>query len=251
MLDTPTPPISTALQTLMKQHGISENELSKRSGVPQASIHRMVNGKIKSPKYANVEKITRALGVTPDFLMKSPHENSKSTHGAGSLPIGPHIVGASCTFTPATTPMAQFTTTFFQKKPPVHLYPEVSWREVRHQEKLQDAAFVSKKSHYYSEHQAIGQGFWMTMQGDSMSAPVGLTPTLPEGTKILFDTGQRTRPGRIVLALLSEHSSPTCRLLVDEGGQLLLKPLNPVYPLTSLSDATAIIATALEAKYQL
>ncbi|WP_081785912.1 helix-turn-helix domain-containing protein [Halomonas sp. BC04] len=72
--------IGYRLRKLMDEHGISENELAKRSGVPQPSIHRIVNDKIKSPKYENVTKLARALGVSPEYLM----HGEPSTDDTGS-----------------------------------------------------------------------------------------------------------------------------------------------------------------------
>ncbi|EWH01919.1 hypothetical protein Q427_11405 [Halomonas sp. BC04] len=116
-------------------------------------------------------------------------------------------------------------------------------------EKLKDSAFISKKTYAYSGLEATGHGFWLSMKGDAMSAPIGLVPTLPEGTKVLFDTGARIKPGKLVLTLLPDNDTLTCRLLVEEAGDRFLKPLNPAYPLTPFTSKTLLVASALESRF--
>ena len=46
----------------MAKKGLGENELSRRSGVPQSTINRILSGESKDPRRSNVEKLGRALG---------------------------------------------------------------------------------------------------------------------------------------------------------------------------------------------
>lgn len=54
----------------MADKGWSEGELSRRSGVTQPTIHRIISGESNSPRQKNVEQIAKALGVTAEFLWK-------------------------------------------------------------------------------------------------------------------------------------------------------------------------------------
>lgn len=59
----------------------SEGELSRRSGVPQPTIHRIITGESKSPRHGNVELIAKALGVTAEWLFSgSGSENADKRH---------------------------------------------------------------------------------------------------------------------------------------------------------------------------
>ncbi|SDO28940.1 Peptidase S24-like [Halomonas shengliensis] len=73
--------IRTRLRRLMDDQGYSENELSRRSGVPQPTINRILSGESRSPRGSNVDKISKALGVAPSFL----------THGVSAPAIGDSI----------------------------------------------------------------------------------------------------------------------------------------------------------------
>lgn len=46
----------------------SASELSRRAGVTQPTVHRIITNESQSPKHDNIEKIARALGVTSAWL---------------------------------------------------------------------------------------------------------------------------------------------------------------------------------------
>ncbi|RUR29727.1 LexA family transcriptional regulator [Vreelandella andesensis] len=259
-------PLSTLgkrLKQLMNEHSISDSELSKRSGVPQPSIHRLVHDKTKSPKYDNVSKIARTLGVSADFLMHGIVDDSgaknTNTQGACTADTATGIASVSlgvASFFPVASVVGGTVISALKalKKPrsvsppPVYLYPQLSWRETNRLDALNDPEFVSKKNCAYSGYEAAGRGFWLTMKGDAMAAPMGQMPTLPEGIKVLFDTGKRVTSDTLVLVMLPSSNTLTCRLLIEEAGERLLKPLNPAYPMTLVKSDTLILASALEAR---
>ncbi|WP_302788872.1 LexA family protein, partial [Escherichia coli] len=57
-----------------------------------------------------------------------------------------------------------------------------------------------------------GEAFWLKVEGDSMTAPVGLS--IPEGTFVLFDTGRDPANGSLVIAKLVEDNEATFKKLV-------------------------------------
>lgn len=252
----PPSTLGKRLQQLMTEHGLSDNELSRRSGVPQPSIHRLVNDKTKSPKYDNVAKIARTLGVSADYLMHGVVKDTAMPNVSGvavGASAGLAAMGASsfltaCLGGPVIQALKALAPTKQSLPPPVYLYPELSWLEVNHLTALSDPEFVSQKNCAYSGAEAVGHGFWLAMKGDAMAAPMGQTPSLPEGVKVLFDTDRRIKPNMLVLARLPSSTSLTCRLLVEEAGIRLLKPLNPAYPMTEVTDETLLVASALEVR---
>ena len=71
--------IGERLRQLMEEQGIGENELARRSKVPQPTIHRILKGVSNSPRINNLEKLAASLGTTASFL----------AHGDGSQgPVG-------------------------------------------------------------------------------------------------------------------------------------------------------------------
>lgn len=64
MLSQPTKPASwQAMRAKMEELGWTETEVSRRSGVPQPTVWRILNGITKSPKYENVIKVMSVLGM--------------------------------------------------------------------------------------------------------------------------------------------------------------------------------------------
>ena len=94
-----------------------------------------------------------------------------------------------------------------------------------------------------------GDAFWLEVDGDSMTAPVGLS--IPEGTFVLFDTGREPANGNLVIAKLTDANEATFKKLVIDGGQHYLKGLNPVWPLVPINGNCRIIGVAVETKLRL
>lgn len=94
-----------------------------------------------------------------------------------------------------------------------------------------------------------GEAFWLQVDGDSMTAPVGLS--IPEGTFVLFDTGREAINGSLVIAKLSDSNEATFKKLVIDGAQKYLKGLNPQWPLVPVNGNCRIIGVAVETKMRL
>lgn len=74
--------IAGRLRAKMTELDLSESELSRRSGVPQPTINRILSGESSSPRKNTVEPISRALKVTPDWLLFGGEESRG--HGSPS-----------------------------------------------------------------------------------------------------------------------------------------------------------------------
>lgn len=94
-----------------------------------------------------------------------------------------------------------------------------------------------------------GDAFWLEVEGDSMTAPVGLS--VPEGTFVLFDTGREPVNGSLVIAKLSDSNEATFKKLIIDGGQKYLKGLNPAWPLVPVNGNCKTIGVAVETKLRL
>lgn len=94
-----------------------------------------------------------------------------------------------------------------------------------------------------SDYKAKGPAFWLEVVGDSMTAPSGTS--VPEGMLILVDTGVEPRPGKLVVAKLPSSNDATFKKLIDDAGQLYLKPLNPEYSMIKCTDDCKIIGVAV------
>ncbi|EEB61267.1 repressor protein c2 [Pseudomonas syringae pv. tomato T1] len=94
-----------------------------------------------------------------------------------------------------------------------------------------------------SDYKAKGPAFWLEVVGDSMTAPSGTS--VPEGMLILVDTGVEARPGKLVVAKLPSSNEATFKKLIEDAGQLYLKPLNPGYSMIKCTDDCKIIGVAV------
>lgn len=94
-----------------------------------------------------------------------------------------------------------------------------------------------------------GDAFWLKVEGDSMTSPVGIS--IPEGTFVLFDTGREPINGSLVIAKLSDSNEATFKKLIIDGGQKYLKGLNPAWPLVPVNGNCKILGVAIETKLRL
>lgn len=94
-----------------------------------------------------------------------------------------------------------------------------------------------------------GEAFWLEVEGDSMTAPVGLS--IPEGTFVLFDTGRDPANGSLVIAKLVEDNEATFKKLVIDGSKRYLRGLNPQWPMVAINGNCKIIGVAVETKMRL
>jgi transcriptional regulator with XRE-family HTH domain len=78
--------LRTFLDKLMKDRGISQNELSRRSGVPQPTIKRILDGESREPRRGNIEKIAKCFGLSvDDFYNQNNGDLESSEIGTGPL----------------------------------------------------------------------------------------------------------------------------------------------------------------------
>ncbi|EEW1534802.1 LexA family transcriptional regulator [Escherichia coli] len=97
---------------------------------------------------------------------------------------------------------------------------------------------------YESDCHVVGDAFWLRVQGDSMTAPTGLS--VPEGMLVLFDTGKEAVNGSLVVAKLTDANEATFKKLIIDGGNKYLKGLNPAYPLIPIDGNCKIIGVAVQ-----
>lgn len=68
--------VSERILAQMKARGLSYGELSLATGLAKSALHRYATGQTDKVPTEAVEKIARALGVTPSYLMgweERPH----------------------------------------------------------------------------------------------------------------------------------------------------------------------------------
>ncbi|WP_449102155.1 XRE family transcriptional regulator [Pseudomonas extremaustralis] len=83
--------IAERLRNKMRELGLNESQLSRRSSVPQPTINRILSGESSSPRKPTVESLARPLGVSPDWLLfgsgsEAPNTGSPSAKDYALIP---------------------------------------------------------------------------------------------------------------------------------------------------------------------
>ncbi|MGG2139939.1 LexA family protein [Symbiopectobacterium sp. RP] len=139
---------------------------------------------------------------------------------------------------------------YIGKREPSNKYPLISWISVGSCYETREPHILDDNDEWYeSDAQVIGHAFWLKVNGDSMTAPTGLS--IPDGTMILVDTGREARNGNLVVATLAGSNEATFKKLIFDAGESYLKSLNPAYPLLKLTPSNKIIGVAIETKMRL
>ncbi|PPA03889.1 Cro/Cl family transcriptional regulator [Pseudomonas sp. MWU12-2312b] len=197
----------------MSELKVTQEILAERLGMSQGGIGHWLN-KRREPGVENMNRVLKALGM--DFLEV-----------------------ALVIREPADAEDEEVCLT--QKYNPYFRYPVRDWKaaaEVRDGERTQYRFELS-------DYHAQGTAFWLTVTGDAMTAPSGLS--IGEGMLILVDPDVAAQPGKLVIAQWPDSTEAIFRKLIEEGGQRYLVPLNPTYPKALYSDDCRIIGVVVQA----
>lgn len=215
------------LKKARKLAGLNQAELAKRIGVQQTSISDLERGKSKSTSFST--QIAHELGVSALWLATGKGEMSKVIDSSPDQNVSI-----------APTPIRY------------SRYPVISEVQAgKFSECVVPYPAGMEDRHESTDYAAKGAAFWLEVTGDSMTAPAGVRPSIPEGTLVLVDTGIEPTLGKLVVAQLDESNEATFKKLIVDGGQKYLKPLNPAYPLIAINGNCRIIGVAVEAKTKL
>ncbi|UBZ00229.1 helix-turn-helix domain-containing protein [Pseudomonas cannabina pv. alisalensis] len=208
---------------------VSQAALARACGVTAPSVNDWVSGKTKTIEGQNLLLAADFLQVAPLWLAtgkgrmrKTDTADEDSSQFSGEQ---------------SNVEMAEQPTRMYR-------YPVVSevaagaWAEV-----VEPYPNGYSDRYEATDYKAKGPAFWLEVVGDSMTAPSGTS--VPEGMLILVDTGVEARPGKLVVAKLPSSNDVTFKKLIDDAGQLYLKPLNPGYSMIKCTDDCKIIGVAV------
>src|SRR3990167_5290128 len=78
------------LRSLMKNVGLNEAELSRRTDIPQATLHKILAGKTEDPRASTLKTLSDFFGISIDELLSgnpiATSEKSAAT-SAQSIPV--------------------------------------------------------------------------------------------------------------------------------------------------------------------
>ncbi len=125
-------------------------------------------------------------------------------------------------------------------------YPEMSWDQAAGYNDPESLDGDESVKWHSSDAWAGYRGFWIKVQGSSMSSAADIT--FPPGSLILVDPEGKPEPGHFVVARLKDGNEITFKQLVRDAGDLYLKPLNPAFPMKPLNGTWEIIGTVVDGK---
>ncbi|ARU94587.1 LexA family protein [Tatumella citrea] len=195
--------------------GLTQTQLAEKVGTSQQSIEQLEGGKTKRPRY--LPELSSVLGVSAKWLLEGSDDEVKGDN-------------------------FQFAGTYTPGK----RYPVLSSVQAGCWAEAIEAYSISEISEWLESDAHIqGDAFWLKVEGDSMTAPTGLS--VPEGMYVLFDTGKDAINGSLVIAKLVDSNEATFKKLIIDGGKFL-KGLNPAWPMIPINGNCKIIGVAVEAK---
>lgn len=197
----------------MSELKITQEILAERLGMSQGGIGHWLN-KRREPGVENMNRVLKALGM--DFLEVA-------------LVIR------------ETTDAKDDEVSLTQKYNPYFRYPVSDWKATAEVRDGEGAQYRFELSDYHAQ----GSAFWLTVTGDAMTAPSGLS--IGEGMLILVDPDVAAEPGKLVIAQWHDSTEAIFRKLIEEGGQRYLVPLNPTYPKALYTDDCRIIGVVVQA----
>lgn len=210
--------VSDRLAQLLATKGWSEGELSRRSGVPQPTINRIISGESKSPRMDNIRKLAAALRVTPEWLLLG---------GSVANNVAPTI----------------------QPHREERKYPLISWVAAGELAESPDNFAPGDGSEWIESNENAGRsGYWLEVKGRSMVSPTDGHSFAP-GMRILVQAeGFDVISGKFYIAKLMTTGETTFKRYVRDAGVEYLEPLNPQFETIKIDDNVAIIGRVIDAK---
>ncbi|NJJ56677.1 LexA family protein [Pseudomonas sp. B14(2022)] len=212
--------LAERLKEARKHAKLTQAKLATVSGVEQPLISQLETG--KNLQSAHLPKFAHICGVSAIWL---------------SDDIGPMVIDSK---------KEESNVSLAAQNPQSFRYPVISWVSAGSWAEVVEPYPVGISDRYeFSEYNSKGPAFWLTVKGDSMTAPAGQSIT--EGTLILVDTEAEVAPGKLVVAKLPDSNEATFKKLVSDGGRLFLKPLNPSYPIEAVDENCRIVGVVVQA----
>ncbi|ATA26786.1 peptidase S24 [Brenneria goodwinii] len=209
-----------------KTLGVTQQQIADELDITQGAVGHYLNGR-NSLNVATASAFAKILQVSiSDF----------------SPSLAKEVAGYSHVAEPNVTYVASY-------KPSIK-YPLISKVQAGEWDEAVESYTLKDIDHWFESDAHIqGQGFWLLVEGESMTSPSGLS--IPEGTLVLFDTGRDAVNGSLVVAKLTDSNEATFKKLIIDGGVRYLKGLNPAWPMREINGNCRIIGVAVETKLRL
>ena len=181
--------------------GMTEQQFAVAVGVSRGAVQQWERPGGTAPKRGNQPQVAKLLGISVAELVSGGTNVGRGVDARGQqVPLVSSVEAGDYTAIDNFRPHAKFETV------PVS---------------------VPVQRHTYA----------LRVHGDSMVSETG--DSFPDGSIIIVEPELTALPGDYVIALNVENET-TFKQLIDDGGELLLKPLNLRYPIRPLGSARVI-----------
>jgi len=205
--------VSENLKRLIKLHdGISLLELSKRTQIPQPTLHHILNGETKKPRKQALEALANFFSISINQLT-----------GANPLPKIPDAL---------------------KENLKISTVPVIGWEMIKNYsyEKNNETQFKE----IILDKQIDVNSFALIMQDASME------PVIPEKSLLIFDAGKKPKDRDFVIALFMQEGLIVFNRLFIDGNEFYIKQNQQGgdAQLRKLIPPNKIIATLIEVRLQ-
>ena len=207
---------SSVLRYLMKDVGnISEGELSRRTGVPQPTIHRILSGMTPNPRIESIEPLAEFFNITPDQML-----------GRVSLPKD--RIPGSFAATAAT-----------KKVVPLLSSIEVSyWPDI-----IKDPNFKNERCWITSESGVKDTAFALKIDSNDY------LPDFRQGTIIIIDYTRTPKEGDFILGIFIKNNLAILGQFAIESDQAIFIPLSQKKESFRIGEEIRLCGIIAEAKH--
>lgn len=203
-------------KSLMKEKGITYDQLAERFSVSKAAVGHWMTGK-REPAFNDIAGILAYVGV----------RNATINHD-GTISIDEGSI---------------------EKLEPTYEYPLFS--KVQAGAFTGNSNTYTEKDAIAwipTARKASDNAFWLEVEGHSMTAPQGGRPSFPEGMIILVDPEEPVDIGDFCIARLHGDEF-TFKRLIRESGQCYLEPLNPRFEMIPINGNCTIIGKVIKSQW--
>lgn len=187
----------------------SASELARRAKLSQPTVWALENGVTQEVKYSTVQKIADATGKHVAFFTGEPDLNAVSE------------------------------STSYRK------VPLISWVRAGTKNPVSDPYQPGAAEEWEDVTVPASRGtFALRVRGDSMVGPNG--DGFPEGAIIIVDPEIPAKSGDYVVVRFENSDEATFKRLVVDGPLKLLRPLNPNYPIITVTDDARLCGVVVE-----
>lgn len=219
---TPMETRGQRIRFVREQMGLSQEAFGKRLGVAKAAVSGWERDEVDTLRSDNLLGIQRISGFNATWIET----------GAGDQKMG--VRESEAVYKVSDDAM------------PVHQIPLISWVQAGSWSTVVDNFRPGEGMKMLWTTKKTGpHAFALRVRGDSMENPNG-RPTYPQGSIIVVDPGKQAENGNAVVVKLENSDEATFKQLIIEGGEKMLKPLNPRYPIMRLNDDAVICGVVVQ-----